>query len=234
MTDSEKIIEELLALSDDARRETLMRFFKTGEGQYGHGDRFMGVTVPLTRGVAKRHKTADDDTIRALLGSEWHEARLCALLIMVERTRRADDDTRRRTLDLYLASTARINNWDLVDLSAPAIVGDYLRDKPRDTLYELADSQLMWDNRIAIVATYSLIKEGQLDDTYRLASRLMGHPHELIHKAVGWMLREAGKRDMARLRAFVLEHWPVMPRVALRYAIEKFPESDRKAILRLR
>lgn len=210
----------------------LQGFFKTGEGQYGYGDKFMGIPVPLSRGVAKKHKAASVATVEDLLRSEWHEARLCALLIMVEKARRGDEETRRQMFELYLASTGRINNWDLVDLSAPQIVGEWLMQGPRDVLYTLADSPLLWDNRVAIVATYAFIKNGDLDDTYRLATRLMDHPHELIHKAVGWMLREAGKKDMPRLMAFVDKHYASMPRTMLRYAIEKYPEDMRKEVLK--
>lgn len=220
-------------LGDD-HDEQLQRFFKTGEGEYGHGDKFLGIKVPATRSVARRHKTADNDTLRRLMQSEWHEIRLCALLIMVEKMKKADDGARRELTDMYLSVTDRINNWDLVDLSAPHIVGTYLLDKPRDLLYTLAGSPLLWDNRIAMVATYAFIKQGDLDDTYDLALRFISHPHELMHKATGWMLREAGKRDMGRLRAFVMEHHAQMPRTMLRYAIEKFPEDERKMILRMK
>ncbi len=231
MTTCKDIIDELKALGKEEKRLVLQRFFKTGEGQYGYGDKFLGIPVPLTRGVAKEHKDATDDTIKSLLRSEWHEVRLCALLIMVEKVRRADEDVRRRMFDLYLANTGRINNWDLVDLSAPQIVGCFLKQKPRDILYNLADSPLLWDNRIAIVSTFAFIKDHDLDDTFRLALRLMNHPHELIHKAVGWMLREAGKRDMLRLRLFVDDHYADMPRTMLRYAIEKYPEEERKEVI---
>lgn len=234
MTVCEDITRELQALGNEEKSRILQRFFKTGEGQYGHGDRFLGVTVPLTRGVAKKYKDTDEGVIKALLMSEWHEVRLCALLMMVEKSRRAGDETRRRIFDLYLSSTERINNWDLVDLSAPHIVGGWLKDKPRDVLYTLAQSSLLWDNRIAVVSTFAFIKDRDLEDTYALAQMLMGHPHELMHKAVGWMLREAGKRDMPRLKEFVCAHYAAMPRTMLRYAIEKFPEDERRRVLRLR
>lgn len=231
MSDYDIIMAELRSLGNEEKRRVLSGFFKTGKGEYGEGDMFFGIPVPLTRGVAKRHKTADMATVNALLDSEWHEARLCALLILVEKMKKADADSAKDIVETYLASTARINNWDLVDLSASYIVGAYLLDKPRDLLYRLADSDLLWDNRIAMVSTYAFIKKGDLDDTFALALRLISHPHELMHKAVGWMLREAGKRDMARLSAFVDAHWHEMPRTMLRYAIEKYPEAERKAVL---
>lgn len=227
----DSIMAELEALGTDEKRRVLGAFFKTGKGQYGEGDRFMGITVPLTRGVARRYKDAPLATVVDLLQSEWHEARLCGLLIMVEQMKKARGDGARVIFETYLANTRRINNWDLVDLSAPQIVGGYLKDKPRDILYRLAASSLLWDNRIAMVSTYAFIKAGQLDDTFALALQLIGHGHELMHKAVGWMLREAGKRDFARLRRFVDDHWREMPRTMLRYAIEKYPESERKEVL---
>ena len=180
-TEYEIITGEMTALRDDAQSKQLQRFFKTGEGEYGHGDKFLGIKVPATRSVAKRHKTADNDTLRRLMQSEWHEIRLCALLIMVEKMKKADDGARHELTDMYLSVTDRINNWDLVDLSAPHIVGNYLLDKPRDLLYTLAGSPLLWDNRIAMVATYAFIKQGDLDDTYALALRFISHPHELMH-----------------------------------------------------
>ena len=227
----DSIMAELEALGTDEKRRVLGAFFKTGKGQYGEGDRFMGITVPLTRGVARRYKDSPLATAVDLLQSEWHEARLCGLLIMVEQMKKARGDGARVIFETYLANTRRINNWDLVDLSAPQIVGGYLKDKPRDILYRLAASSLLWDNRIAMVSTYAFIKAGQLDDTFALALQLIGHGHELMHKAVGWMLREAGKRDFARLRRFVDDHWREMPRTMLRYAIEKYPESERKEVL---
>lgn len=227
----DEITAALAALSNEEKRRVLSGFFKTGKGQYGEGDRFLGIPVPLTRGVARRYKDAPLSTAVSLLQSEWHEARLCALLIMAEKMKKAGADEAQEIVGTYLANTARINNWDLVDLSASYILGTYLLDKPRDILYRLADSSLLWDNRIAIVSTYAFIRRGDLDDTFSLALRLLAHPHELMHKAVGWMLREAGKRDMPRLRAFVDAHWAEMPRTMLRYAIEKYPEEERKSVL---
>lgn len=233
-TEYEIITDEMMALRDDSQREVMQRFFKTGEGEYGCGDKFLGIKVPVTRGVVKRHKTADVDTIKQLLQSEWHEIRLCSLLIMVEKMNKADDELQHELVNVYLSMTDRINNWDLVDLSAPQIVGGYLLHRPRRLLYTLAESSLLWDNRIAMVATYAFIKNGDLDDAYALALRFIRHPHELMHKAVGWMLREAGKRDLPRLRAYVMSHYAEMPRTMLRYAIEKFPEDERRSILKLR
>lgn len=232
MNDYGTIMASLRALGNEEKSRHLSGFFKTGEGQYGYGDKFLGLPVPLTRSVAKRHKDAPLGVAEELLHSEWHEARLCALLILVEKMKRAKADDAKLIVDMYLANTQHINNWDLVDLSAPYVVGKYLLDKPRNVLYRLASSPLLWDNRIAMVSTYAFIKSNELDDTFSLALRLMGHKHDLMHKAVGWMLREAGKRDMARLRAFVDGHWHEMPRTMLRYAIEKYPEDERRSVLR--
>lgn len=232
MNTIDNIIGELRSLATEEKRLFLPRFFKTGKGQYGEGDVFLGVVVPDTRKVAKAHKEATADTIEALLASEYHEVRLCGLLIMVLQQAKADEQTRRRMFDFYLAHTDRINNWDLVDLTAPAIVGDYLADKPRDTLYRLAESPMLWENRIAMVSTLSLIRKGDQEDTYALATLFMSHSHDLMHKAAGWMLREAGKRNPRRLYKFVERHRARMPRTMLRYAIEKFSPEERKQLMR--
>lgn len=224
---------ELRHLATDEKRIVLQRFFKTAPGQYGEGDRFLGVTVPLTRIVAKKHLAMPLNEIIELLQSEWHEVRLCALLMMCERFKKGDSATRKDIFNYYIENTGRINNWDLVDLSAPTIVGGYLMDKPRDLLYRMAESELLWDNRIAIVATLAFIKHKDSDDTYRLALKMMNHKHDLMHKAIGWMLRESGKRDDdRRLFNFVDEYRKRMPRTMLRYAIEKFTDEERKYLMR--
>lgn len=226
------ITEELSALSTDEKRRILPRFFKTGPGQYGEGDRFLGTAVPDTRSVAKAHRDTSLADIGLLLGSPWHEVRLAALLIMVAKADKADDNSRREMLDFYLSHTHRINNWDLVDLSVTKIVGEYLADKPRDLLYSLAQSPLLWEARMSIVATLAFIRKGDLDDTYRLCDLLMDHSHELIHKACGWMLREAGKRNPARLYDYVDANRARMPRTMLRYAIERFGKTEREALMK--
>lgn len=224
---------ELRQLATDEKRIVLQRFFKTAPGQYGEGDRFLGVTVPLTRIVAKKHLAMPLNEIIELLQSKWHEVRLCALLMMCERFKKGDSATRKDIFNYYIENTGRINNWDLVDLSAPTIVGGYLMDKPRDLLYRMAESELLWDNRIAIVATLAFIKHKDSDDTYRLALKMMNHKHDLMHKAIGWMLRESGKRDDdRRLFNFVDEYRKRMPRTMLRYAIEKFTDEERKYLMR--
>ncbi len=208
------------------------RFFKTGPGEYGEGDRFLGVRVPVVRQVARQGRGLLQEEILVFLKSTWHEERLLALVIMVDRYKKADDDTRQQLHRSYLAHTDYINSWDLVDISAPHLVGDYLLERDRDLLYQLVESNNLWEQRIAIMATFALIRAGQYDDTLALADRLLTHPHDLIHKAVGWMLREVGNRDQAAEEAFLADRYPTMPRTMLRYAIEKFPEDLRQDYLK--
>ena len=226
------ITQELQSLSNAEKREIFPKFFKAGKGQYGEGDRFLGVTVPNIRTIAKRHKEISLEEIRELLESEWHEVRLCALIIMVETSKKKDETLRQKLFDLYLSQTNHINNWDLVDLSCHHIVGEYLLDKSRDILYQLAQNRLLWDNRIAIVSTYAFIRKGQLEDTYALSELMMHHPHDLMHKAIGWMLREAGKRDSDRLYDYIMSHRADMPRTMLRYAIAKFSPIERSILMK--
>lgn len=226
------ITSELQALTNAEKREIFPRFFKAGKGEYGEGDRFLGVTVPNIRAIAKLHKDISIEEIRELLQSEWHEVRLCALIIMVEKSKKKDEVLRKELFNLYLSQTKRINNWDLVDLSCRFIIGEYLLDKSRDILYQLAQSSLLWDNRIAIVSTYAFIRKGQLEDTYALSDLMMHHPHDLMHKAIGWMLREAGKRNPERLYDYVMSHRADMPRTMLRYAIEKFSPKERAILMK--
>lgn len=224
-----KIIKELRGLSDDEKKTVLPRFFKTGKGEYGEGDRFLGVIVPNTRKVAKNHKDSPYIVIEMLLESEWHECRLCALLMLIEKYRKEPDEA----VHFYLTHTKGINNWDLVDLSAPYILGDYLKDKTdRNVLYDLAGSSVMWERRIAVVSTLMLIRHGQFDDTIRLAKSLIDSKHDLMQKSIGWMLREVGKRDKGLLVQFIEKHKHEMPRTMLRYAIEKFPEPERREFMR--
>ena len=224
-----KIFDALVARSDEEKKIVLPRFFKTGKGQYGEGDKFLGVTVPNIREVAKEYKDVSIDILKELIHSPWHEMRMCALIILVNNSKKS---VTKETFDFYLSQTKYINNWDLVDLSAPQIVGQYLLDKERDTLYELTKSELLWDNRIAIVSTLTFIRNNDLDDTYKLSLKMMNHKHDLMHKSIGWMLREAGKRDEKRLYDFVMEHKSVMPRTMLRYSIEKFDKETRLELMR--
>ena len=229
------ILDELRAVASEEKRVVLARFFKSGPGEYGEGDQFLGVMVPQIRAVAKNHAGASAATEDALLASPWHEARECGLFLMCNRFTRADEAERAAIHARYLAAAAAgcVNNWDLVDLSAPTLVGQFLADKPRDLLYDLVGRPSLWENRIAIVSTLHLVRRGDLDDAFRLAERLLHHPHDLMHKAVGWVLRECGKRDAGRLRAFLHEHAASLPRTALRYAIERFDADERKRWLAL-
>ena len=219
------IYDKLVRLSDDEKRVVLSRFFKTGKGEYGEGDKFIGIIVPNVRSVAKRHKDCSLEIIAELLESEWHECRLCALLILREKFKESPDSI----VGFYLSHTKGINNWDLVDLSAPYVLGQYLVHKTdRKILYELAESEIMWERRIAVVSTLTLIRNNMFDDTIRLAEKLIDSKHDLMQKAIGWMLREVGKRDEALLKVFLSKHCGTMPRTMLRYAIEKFPPHIRK------
>lgn len=211
------------------RAESLAWFFKTGPGQYGEGDKFLGVRVPDIRAVAMLDDGESD--VSLLLESPWHEERLLALLILVRRFERGDLSTKKRVFDFYLSSTRWINNWDLVDVSAYKIVGAWLLDRPRPVLRRLARSGSLWERRIAIVSTHAFIRNGDLEETFELTKLLLRDPEDLMHKACGWMLREAGKRDQPALEAFLQRHVRRMPRTMLRYAIEKFPEARRRCFL---
>jgi 3-methyladenine DNA glycosylase AlkD len=222
----------LRALANPERAAHSLRFFKTGPGQYGHGDRFLGLTVPDMRRLIRDFRDLPLDDADALLASPWHEERLVALMILVEQCRR-DPAAGAAIYRLCLARTDRINNWDLVDVSAPQIVGAYLETRSRKPLYRLARSKSLWERRIAIVATQHFIRRGDVGDTLAIARLLLGDEHDLIHKACGWMLREVGKRDERGLRAFLDEHGAVMPRTMLRYAIERFAPAVRRRYLTL-
>jgi 3-methyladenine DNA glycosylase AlkD len=209
----------------------LAGFFKTGPGQYGEGDLFIGVRVPVIRKVAKDFKELPLPEVEYLLHSPIHEERLAALVILVMQAAKADAKTRKALYDFYLANTKFINNWDLVDVSAPQIVGAYLAEKSRKPLYRLAKSAWLWDRRISILATFHFIRGGDCGDTLQIAEMLLADREDLMHKAVGWMLREVGKRDAVILEGFLGQHCRVMPRTMLRYAIERFPEEKRRAYM---
>ena len=213
---------------DPSNAAFALRFFKTGPGQYGEGDRFLGLRVPQVRTIAKECAALPLAELQRLLGSPWHEARLLALLIMVRQYERGGVADRAALHGLYLANTAHINNWDLVDASAACLVGRHFDGRHPRRLLRLARSTLLWERRIAIVATFHTIRQGRLDDTFTVAAALRDDGHDLIHKAVGWMLREAGKRDQAALERFLDMHAAQMPRTMLRYAIERFPPSLRR------
>jgi 3-methyladenine DNA glycosylase AlkD len=229
---SDRLQSELKKLADPVRAKNLARFFKTGPGEYGEHDRFYGITVPEIRNatVQFRHLLLVD--IKQLLQSPVHEVRFAALVILVWQFEHGDEVVRQSIYDFYLAHTDRINNWDLVDTSTPKIVGAYLfHSQDRRVLYRLVKSNSIWERRIAVLATFYFIDQGQFDDSLKLAELLLNDKHDLIHKAVGWMLREIGKRSESTLKEFLDKHATQMPRTMLRYAIEKFPATERQRYL---
>src|SRR5688572_26788281 len=207
------------------------RFFKTGPGQYGEGDTFIGIDVPTLRTVSRSFRALPLDEVRALLNSSVHEERHLALLVLVLQVAKCDENHRKRAYDLYLGNTRFINNWDLVDCSAPQVVGGFLTLEPREPLLTLAKSKSLWERRIAIVSTQHFIRRGEFDETLAIGRLLLGDKEDLIHKATGWMLREVGKKDRSVLEGFLDRHGTAMPRTMLRYAIEKFPPERRRAYL---
>ncbi len=228
----EKVLEEL---SSDTRADSSRWFFKTDPGEYGEGDEFIGVKVPDQRKVAKKYKDLPLEEVQKLLDSPIHEHRLTALFILVSQYERTKDEKdKKRIYDLYLKNIAKgnVNSWDLVDSSAHKIAGAYLQDKDRDKLYDLADSDNLWEQRTAIIATAWFIKNDQFGDTLLISEKLLDHEHDLIHKAVGWMLREVGNRDFVTEDDFLKKHYMDMPRTMLRYSIEKFPEPTRQKYLK--
>lgn len=230
------LLSEMLKHEDPSQVEGLSRFFKTGPGEYGEGDLFLGIKVPVTRSVVKDcWKGTSFEDLEECLASGYHEVRLAGLLTLVEifSHSRKDPLVQERCIGFYLAHTERINNWDLVDLSCYQLLGSWLMDKDRSLLYDLArNGKSIWEQRIGIVSTMAFIRKGQLDDTFAIADILLDHPHDLIHKATGWLLREAGKRDGSALREFLATRYMNMPRTMLRYAIEKFPEEERQQYLK--
>ena len=226
------LIRELRNSSNAKRAKASTWFFKTGKGQYGEGDRFIGITVPVLRKIVLRYRQLSFKDIERLLASPIHEYRLAGFEILVAQYDAGDDARRERIFAFYLRHTRNANNWDLVDASAPYIVGEHLKTRPRTLLRRLAASKSLWERRIALVSTLTLIRNGDLEDTFRIARRLLSDNEDLIHKAMGWMLRETGKVSPARLRAFLKANYVRLPRTAVRYAIERFPVRERRRILR--
>jgi 3-methyladenine DNA glycosylase AlkD len=231
MTTQDLLTAQIRALASPETACILQRFFKTGAGQYGEGDVFLGIKVPPLRALAKQHRDTGLKTIANLLHSRYHEERLFALLLLMQFYLQASDKDKAAAYDLYLDNTGRINNWDLVDISAPHIVGRHLQERSRKILYRLARSSSLWERRIAIISTFHFIRMNDFGDTLRIAAILLRDDHDLMHKAVGWMLRETGKRDLSAEEEFLKQHYQNMPRTMLRYAIERFPEPIRKNYL---
>jgi len=227
-----EVRNKLAKLADKEKARLLQGFFKTGPGQYGEGDIFLGITVPVIRKLMKECDGIRIEEMLKLLRSGIHEERLIALFLMVRAFVKGDEDTRKKIYTVYLENTRFINNWDLVDLSAPNIVGAYLLERSRKPLYGLAKSRDLWKRRIAILSTAAFIRQNDFDDALAISTILIADEHDLIHKAVGWMLREIGKRDLAREERFLKPHYRHMPRTMLRYAIERFPEQKRQKYLK--
>jgi 3-methyladenine DNA glycosylase AlkD len=226
------IQKELQKYASEERRKVNLRFFKTGKGQYGEGDAFIGVTVPDTRLVAKKFSDISFEEIQSLLDSPIHEERLVGLLVLVEQYQKRDVRKKKDVFEFYLQNTPRVNNWDLVDLSADKIVGAHLeKEKERKLLDTLSKSSHLWEKRIAIVSTLHFIRKGEFADTFRITDNLMGDPHDMLHKACGWMLREVGKKDEQALKKFLQKRYKRMPRTMLRYSIERFFPAERKKYL---
>ena len=229
---TQEITKRLMALGNQEQAAVSQRFFKTGPGEYGEGDVFLGIKVPVLRKLAKEYQYLSLKEVEALLGSKYHEQRLLALFVMVDQFSRGDQKKQKSIYELYLKSTGSINNWDLVDSSAHHIVGPYLLDKSKAPLFALARSDCLWERRIAVMATFHYIKNDKFSHTLKIAGLLLADKEDLIHKAVGWMLREIGKRRLPREEAFLKKHCQTMPRTMLRYAIEKFPEPKRRRYLK--
>lgn len=230
---TQQIIDELNTLGNPEKAAHLSHFFKTGKGQYGEGDLFIGVSVPEQRAIARKYKELDFNTLTQLIASPWHEARLTALLILLckfERNKNTEQGA--QCVDFYISNTRHINNWDLVDLSCYKLMGVWLEDKDRAQLHRWAASADLWEQRIAIVTCMHFIRKGDFRDFLAIAHQLLHHPHDLIQKAIGWLLREVGKKDKNTLTDFLSSRYRSMPRTMLRYAIERFPEEERKNYLK--
>jgi 3-methyladenine DNA glycosylase AlkD len=227
----DQIKRDLSQLSNPEKAKKLSGFFKTGKGQYGEGDIFLGIPVPEQRKVAKRYIDLTLNDLQELLSSKIHEHRLTALLILVSKYEKADNSGKDEIFSFYLKNTEYVNNWDLVDLSAPKIVGDYLFNKDTSILFKLAKSNNLWERRIAVLSTFKFIRNNDFEDALSISELLLDDKHDLIHKAVGWMLREIGKRDQEIEERFLSRYCMQMPRTMLRYAIEKFDENKRKFYL---
>lgn len=228
---SQSLSETLQTLANPEIAAHSQRFFKTGKGEYGENDVFLGIRTPALREQAKRFKTEPLNCVLESLRSPYHEERLCALFLMVLQFSRGSDSEKTAIYQAYLEHTDYVNNWDLVDSSCHKIMGPYLFEKNRQILYRLAESDSLWERRIAMMTTYYFIKHDQYQDTLRLAEILRDDKEDLIHKVAGWMLREVGKRDVAVEKDFLQQHYQHMPRTMLRYAIEKFPAQERKRYL---
>ena len=228
-----KAREEIRALANKEIAQHSLRFFKTDKGEYGHGDLFLGVRAPKIRLIAKKHIDISITDMKTLICSKYHEERFLGLIILVNKYAKTKDKKNRNQLyKIYVSSFKYINNWNLVDVTCPHVTGKHLIDKDRTILYKWAKSEDLWTKRIAMISTFYFIRKNDLDDTFKIADMLLQDEHDLIHKAVGWMLREAGKRDIKKEETFLKKHYKTMPRTMLRYSIEKFPETKRQKYLK--
>ena len=228
-----KAREEIRALANKEIAQHSLKFFKTDKGEYGHGDLFLGVRAPKIRLIAKKHIDISITDMKTLIQSKYHEERFLGLIILVNKYAKTKDKKNRNQLyKIYVSSFKYINNWNLVDVTCPHVTGKHLIDKDRTILYKWAKSEDLWTKRIAMISTFSFIRKNDLEDTFKIAEILLHDEHDLIHKAVGWMLREAGKRDLKREETFLKKYYKTMPRTMLRYAIEKFPETKRQKYLK--
>jgi len=225
----EKIKKEMYNMKNEEKAKISSKFFKTGPGEYGEGDKFLGISVPETRKIAKEYVSVDFNELKILLNSDIHEFRLLAVLILVEKYQTSSN--KEGVVKFYLDNTEKVNNWDLVDLSAYKILGDYIKDRDRKIIYKLAKSKNLWEKRISIISTFAFILNNQFDDTLEISKILLNDKHDLIQKAVGWMLREVGKRDIKVEETFLRKYYKKMPRTMLLYAIERFPKKQREYYL---
>jgi 3-methyladenine DNA glycosylase AlkD len=234
MSELKSLRAEIRALANPEKARVFQRFFKTGKGEYAEGDVFIGLTVPQSRAIAKKYLFLSLPEIKSLLDSDVHEERFIALIVLASQFKKSKKDrsARRRIVEFYLKNTSRINNWDLVDSSADKILGEFLNEDDKSVLHFLAKSQNLWERRIAIIATLAFIRKKRFGDTLAIAEMLLRDDHDLIHKAVGWMLREVGKRDRSVLEIFLKSHYKDMPRTMLRYSIEKFEPEVRQAYIK--
>jgi 3-methyladenine DNA glycosylase AlkD len=228
----DQLINELYGLGSASNSNFALRFFKTGKGQYGEGDVFLGISVPQQRTIAKKYINLPLPALQEMLDNKIHEFRLVALFILLMQFQKASELRRKELVDFYLKNSKKVNNWDLVDASAGYILGDYLSSKDKSILYKLAKSENIWERRISIIATQGFIRNNKYDDTLKIAEVLLNDKQDLIHKATGWMLREVGKRDLKTLYEFLDKHYKTMPRTMLRYAIEKFEKEKRELYMK--
>ena len=226
------LIKEIESHADEKRAEISQGFFKTGKGEYGEGDIFIGLTMPKQREIARKYMGLSFPKIQELLKSGIHEHRMVSLIILIEKYKKSNDREKENIFNFYLKNSKNINNWDLVDVTAPHVVGDFLFSRDKKVLYDLVHSKDLWEKRIAIVSTFNFIKKDEFEDVLAISEILLNDSHDLIHKAVGWMLREVGKRDEDILRNFLKGNYEKIPRTTLRYAIERFDEVERKKWLK--